>query len=246
MTALAERNDATAIEQLLVQGDLKSLSPDQRVQYYNRLCDSLGLNPLTRPFEYLSLSGKLTLYAKKDATEQLRKIHGVSIIKLERDLIDGVFIVTAYARDLDGREDSATGAVPIEGLKGEPRANAIMKAETKAKRRVTLSICGLGLLDETEVESIPNARQPDVKVTQLPPSEDGEKQLAIVRAAFKAAKAEGRVTDEGYAELLADFGVKKTTELKTGQLSELAIMLEEAGRGDAWDGGRTPAMAEGR
>jgi len=35
--------------------------------------------------------------------------------------------------------------------------NALMKAVTKAKRRVTLSICGLGILDETEVESIPNA-----------------------------------------------------------------------------------------
>jgi hypothetical protein len=32
-----------------------------------------------------------------------------------------------------------------------------MKAETKAKRRVTLSICGLGLLDETEIETIPGA-----------------------------------------------------------------------------------------
>jgi hypothetical protein len=30
-----------------------------------------------------------------------------------------------------------------------------MKAETKAKRRVTLSICGLGMLDESEVESLP-------------------------------------------------------------------------------------------
>ena len=28
-----------------------------------------------------------------------------------------------------------------------------MKCETKAKRRVTLSICGLGMLDETEVET---------------------------------------------------------------------------------------------
>src|SRR3990167_4135540 len=29
-----------------------------------------------------------------------------------------------------------------------------MKAETKCKRRGTLSLCGLGLLDETEVDSI--------------------------------------------------------------------------------------------
>ena len=33
--------------------------------------------------------------------------------------------------------------------------NAKLKAITKAKRRVTLSICGLGFLDETEIETIP-------------------------------------------------------------------------------------------
>jgi hypothetical protein len=33
-----------------------------------------------------------------------------------------------------------------------------MKAETKAKRRVTLSICGLGFLDESELESVRGAR----------------------------------------------------------------------------------------
>jgi hypothetical protein len=40
-------------------------------------------------------------------------------------------------------------------LKGEARANAELKAVTKAKRRATLSICGLGWLDETEVDDIP-------------------------------------------------------------------------------------------
>ena len=33
-----------------------------------------------------------------------------------------------------------------------------MKAETKAKRRVTLSISGMGWMDETEVENIPGAQ----------------------------------------------------------------------------------------
>ena len=32
-----------------------------------------------------------------------------------------------------------------------------MKAETKAKRRVTLSLVGLGMLDETETVTIPDA-----------------------------------------------------------------------------------------
>jgi hypothetical protein len=49
----------------------------------------------------------------------------------------------------------AKGAVNINGLRGEALANALMKAETKAKRRATLSLCGLGMLDETEVSDIP-------------------------------------------------------------------------------------------
>ena len=40
---------------------------------------------------------------------------------------------------------------------GDPIANAFMKAETKAKRRGTLSICGLGMLDESEIASISSA-----------------------------------------------------------------------------------------
>jgi hypothetical protein len=43
-----------------------------------------------------------------------------------------------------------TLAVAIGALKGDALANAPMKAETKSKRRVTLSLAGLGWLDETE------------------------------------------------------------------------------------------------
>jgi hypothetical protein len=42
--------------------------------------------------------------------------------------------------------------------------NALMKAVTKAKRRLTLSICGLGMLDETEISSIPDATPVQVDV----------------------------------------------------------------------------------
>jgi len=128
------------------------------VSYYQAICKSLNLNPLTRPFDYIMLNGKLTLYARKDCTEQLRASRKVSITKLERETINGVYVVTAYATASDGRTDSSTGAVAIEGLKGDALANAIMKAETKSKRRVTLSIVGLGWLDETETETIVDAR----------------------------------------------------------------------------------------
>jgi hypothetical protein len=40
---------------------------------------------------------------------------------------------------------------------GDMLANAMMRCETKAKRRVTLSIVGLGWTDESEIDSIPGA-----------------------------------------------------------------------------------------
>ena len=157
-----KEQDFSIIEQVVMQGDLSKLNPEQRVTYYRKVCESSGLNPFTNPFAYILLNGKLTLYAKKDCTEQLRKINGVSIESLDDKLIDDIYVVTAMAKDKNGRIDQAKGAVAIGNLKGEAKANAIMKAETKAKRRVTLSICGMGWTDESEIDSIPNARPVDV------------------------------------------------------------------------------------
>jgi hypothetical protein len=153
------------VETVLLGGDLAKLSPAQRVAYYKSVCDSLKLNALTRPFEYLTLSGRLVLYARRDAAEQLRRINGVSIIGLEKTFHQDLYLVTATARDASGRTDVSTGAVSIANLKGEALANALMKAETKSKRRVTLSITGLGVLDESELETIPDARPLDVDPT---------------------------------------------------------------------------------
>ncbi len=157
MSNVVQMPNQNEIERVLIGGDLSKLSTEQRVSYYNKTCETLGLNPLTRPFDYITLQGKMTLYARKDATEQLRKIHGVSIRITRAEKIDDIFLVVAEATDKNGRVDAATGAVSIAGMKGDNLANALMKAETKSKRRVTLSICGLGLLDETEIETIPDA-----------------------------------------------------------------------------------------
>lgn len=159
---------AEAIERVVIQGDLSKMSADERVKYYRLVCESVGLNPLTKPFEYITLNGKLTLYARKDATDQLRSIHQVSVRILHREIAEGCYVVTAQASFPSGRVDESIGAVAIDKLSGEVRANAMMKAETKAKRRVTLSACGLGMLDETEIETIPSARTPDVPRTDKP------------------------------------------------------------------------------
>ena len=105
------------------------------------------------------VSGKLVLYAGKACAEQLRFQHGLTVRIASRETIDGVYIVTARATMPNGREDESTGAVPIKGLGGNELAIAFMKAETKAKRRVTLSICGLGMMDESEVDSVRGAQR---------------------------------------------------------------------------------------
>jgi hypothetical protein len=46
-----------------------------------------------------------------------------------------------------------------------------MGAETKAKRRVTLSLCGLGMLDESETDTMPEHVREDVVLDQQPPAQ---------------------------------------------------------------------------
>ena len=155
-TEVAPSQDAGAlIESVVTKGDLAKLSSQERTQYYVEVCKSVGLNPFTRPFEYIILNGKLILYARRDAADQLRKINGVSIEVVSRKIEDELVVVHVRASDKTGRTDEDFGAVSIAHLTGEARANAILKAITKAKRRVTLSISGLGFIDETEVDDMP-------------------------------------------------------------------------------------------
>jgi hypothetical protein len=156
----------TKLDEVIVKGDLSSLSSGEKSFYYKQVCESIGLNPLTKPFEYIRLNGKEVLYATRGASEQLRQVHAISIQIASRETIGDIYIVTARASRPDGRCDESTGAVNIKGTGGDNLANAYMKAETKAKRRVTLSICGLGMLDESEVETIPGAKR--VPVEEIP------------------------------------------------------------------------------
>jgi hypothetical protein len=149
---------AEILEQVAIGGDLSALTAAQRLAYYCAVCQSLGLNLLSKPFEYLTLNGKLRLYALRDCADQLRRLHGISIVITSRERLGELYLVTARATDRHGRTDESLGAVALGQLKGDALANALMKAETKAKRRVTLSLAGLGWLDETEIASIPGAR----------------------------------------------------------------------------------------
>jgi hypothetical protein len=100
---LATKPDTAIAEQVLIGGDLESLTPAQRANYYLRVCESKGLNPYTKPFQFIKLNNRLTLYATRDCTDQMRKLDGVSCWITGRELKEDIYIVTAKARDSAGR-----------------------------------------------------------------------------------------------------------------------------------------------
>jgi hypothetical protein len=215
-----------AIENALIKGDLSQLTPDQRLAYYKSVCESVGLNPLTKPFEYIQLNGKLVLYATRSATDQLRSIHKVSIKITAREKFDDIYIVTAQATNSEGRFDESTGAVNVAGLRGDALANAYLKAETKAKRRVTLSLCGLGLLDETEVETIQDAK-PFIE------SEPVQEKPVNITAAIEGHKTEVKQSND-LGDFICQIGKKykglKLSEIKDFELKSFSQWLVDQAR----------------
>ena len=224
-TALVKKTGLPAMEQppakvviqggtlskLVLKGDLSGLSEQETMEYYLRFCEHLGLDPVTRPFDLLVLKGKKVLYAHKGCTDQLRMKYGVSVTDLRGEVLGDCYRVTALGRDHKGRTDAATGVVKISGLKGDDYANAVMKAETKAKRRLTLSLCGLGMLDESEIETIPGATTVNLNNGQVfdlnpappapaPPADPKESALADLRDVYTKMRASGLFTPAELAE----------------------------------------------
>ena len=167
------------VDSIVLRGDLSGLAPKDRARFYVQVCESLGLNPAARPFDFLRLQGKEIMYANKNCADQLAAIHRVN-----RKIVEGPKIVdisgtkvafaVCEATHPNGRVETATATLPVT----DP-INLYMKLETKAKRRATLSILGLALLDEMELETIPaNVQSPgggvDLSLAHEPVADDAE------------------------------------------------------------------------
>lgn len=146
----------------LSKGEGAKLDDKGKANVLAQMCHTLGLNPAGVPIQFITLNGKLVPYLTRGATDQIRHNHGISTEIVERATVTGVHVVRVKVTLPDGRVDESTGAVSIEGLKGESLANALMKAETKAKRRATLCAVGLGMMDESElpIDPVPAPARP--------------------------------------------------------------------------------------
>lgn len=201
--------DQNVVAALIINGDLGKLAPAEKVQYYNGYCERLGLDPFTKPFDLLRLNGREILYCTRSGAQQLNKLHGVSHAITSRTVIPdaGVYEVTAKASLPDGRYTESIGAVNITNLKGEAYANAVMKAETKAKRRATLDLLGLGVLDESEVQSIPQAQPKAVQA--IPEEEEVE---------------EEEVEEEWYEDPIVNYYAEKISKQRSNDLEKSSRM----------------------
>src|SRR5262245_25097332 len=115
----AEPVSAQTLEHVLGTGDISKLTVGQRVEFMARTCQSLGLNPLTRPFRFLALNGQIQMYATRDCTDQLRKIHKINLQVVDKQQDGDVYIVTVRAQTPDGRQDEDIGAVTLGRLQGD-------------------------------------------------------------------------------------------------------------------------------
>lgn len=214
--------DESVIGSLVINGDLSKLSPDQKVKYYRYRCQQAGLDAAAKPFDLLKLNGKEILYANASCTQQLMGIHKLSDAITSKGFENGLYVVSVRVTGPDGRSSENMAAVNIENLKGESLGNAIMKACTKAKRRTVLAHLGLGMLDETEVETIQDAkpqqwsgaRQPEeVEAIEVPVYEQWEQmvnsqtEIASLGALWNQNKK--LLLQKGNENLVALFSAKK-------------------------------------
>lgn len=180
--------DPEIIQNLVLKGDISSLNSTQRVQYYTSMCQNLGIDPLTQPFSIIKLQGKETLYANKNCTQQLSKVYKIGLEILRTERIEDVYVVTVRATD-GVRHTDEIGAVTVGTIKGDSLANALMKASTKAKRRAVLAFCGLGMLDETELETVRGVHiidKPIIEITEQDKKEMLSDEQLITEAQLSA------------------------------------------------------------
>lgn len=170
MTELGATN---AMRAYLRSGDLSTIPEAEKDKVLIKMCAHYDLDPILRPFILLKLNGKEVWYPTKSATDQVAAKFNLTreIVDIKENVERGVLecrvkitqegsgrvetciaaiSITEFVRD-------ASGKVTQKLLSGEAYANALMKLESKAKRRATLGWLGISEgveKDEVEKEAV--------------------------------------------------------------------------------------------
>jgi hypothetical protein len=144
-------------ELALMRGNLQGLTKGQIADVVAMLADKMGVDPSLAPIDVIpTREGKLVPYINARGAAQLRRMHNLEVIAME--LVKerpGLVVLRCTLRRGDGSTDMAIGAAEYREDRPQDEANAWMRAETKAKRRATMSAVGIfleGPSDEVEGE----------------------------------------------------------------------------------------------
>jgi hypothetical protein len=231
MTALAtiEQKQENILGQLITKGNLAMLSEQNRIDYYYMMCDRYGLDPLSKPFDYITTKTKdgevISLYPNTRAAAQMRANQGISVSIASRELLGDVYMVTAKAIRRDGTFEECAGCVPIyKDMAPQAKANAYMKAETAARRRATIAACGMADSegDITPVDAKDGGLEPSADVLDAEVMEPLSKQISAKIAAIPG------LTSEAVAELLKENGIdpKKVDKMPASRHGEVLALID--------------------
>ena len=154
-------------DKFILSGDVSGYSEAEKVGVLLTLCDKYDFDPIQRPFDVIRLpDGRAIIYANKTAAAIVSVRECVSLKIVDRTFVGDSYVVTVTATNNKGRSVDDDGVVALAGtrkdgtsyrLTGDMLTNKMMHATTKAKRRATLSIGGLGFLSDAEAESMVEA-----------------------------------------------------------------------------------------
>lgn len=208
--ATVEQMDDATLLKAVSGGDFASFTDKQKLQVYHAKCKAAGLDPSAQPFQFIPLQGKLTLYCTKGGAEQLSAKHGIRVEILSQVTENGIRTVTVRAIARDGRQTDEVGCVSLGNASGDQLCNLYMKCITKAKRRAVLSICGLGMIDETELETIKDIANPPPPALPMP-----RRASEAVKQVVEAVKVGDHRSEAAYQGHSIDTVINSTSTVAT-------------------------------
>lgn len=223
-----------AIEKVIAGGDLSGLKPHERIRFYEQTCKSLGVNPFTRPLVYIKLNGSLTLYASSRCTQQIAMARGISFDVSDPKIENGLITCHVVAKDPQGRSDSDIGAIECPaGIKPYELANLMKKVVTQAKRRVILSMFGLGWAsgEEQRDSGDPEPEEPQYvnaepeEIEPIPLSMTSEEMREHI---LKAADSAGIPSDVLRSNLKDRWGIRYPSDLDSQKYNEILSWISQS------------------
>ncbi len=157
---------AAVMNRFLQTGDVKPFNEVDKLKIMHGICERLGVDPVARPLELLEFNGKQVWYLSATGCEMIAAKWNMSFEIVKHEINKDEGLVECIMRGTvpqTGRKDEATAFVQCakKNLKGEieqffglDMANARMKCETKARRRLIKRLAGLDYIDEDDLKEI--------------------------------------------------------------------------------------------